>query len=71
MAPAALGELDVPVLLDGAQGVGAIAVDVAALGCAFYAGSGQKWLCGPIGTGMLWVAPGLARAAAPRPAPPT
>ena len=48
---------DVPVLLDGAQGVGAIDVDVAALGCAFYAGSGQKWLCGPVGTGMLYVAP--------------
>ena len=38
------------------------AVDVGALGCAFYAGSGQKWLCGPVGTGMLWVAPGVARA---------
>ena len=48
---------DVPVLLDGAQGVGAVPVDVAALGCAFYAGSGQKWLCGPIGTGMLWISP--------------
>ena len=48
---------DVPVLLDGAQGVGAIPVDVGALGCAFYAGSGQKWLCGPVGTGMLYVAP--------------
>ena len=51
-----LGGLEVPVLLDGAQGVGAIAVDVAALGCTFYAGSGQKWLCGPVATGMLWVA---------------
>jgi L-cysteine/cystine lyase len=49
--------IDVPVLLDGAQGVGAVPVDVAALGCAFYAGSGQKWLCGPVGTGMLWVSP--------------
>jgi L-cysteine/cystine lyase len=48
---------DVPVLLDGAQGIGAVPVDPAALGCAFYAGSGQKWLCGPVGTGMLWVAP--------------
>jgi L-cysteine/cystine lyase len=28
-----------------------------ALGCAFYAGSGQKWMCGPVGTGMLYVAP--------------
>ena len=52
-----LSGLDVPVLLDGAQGIGAVAVDVTALGCAFYAGSGQKWLCGPVGTGMLWVAP--------------
>ena len=48
---------DVPVLLDGAQGIGAIGIDVVALGCAFYAGSGQKWLCGPVGTGMLYVAP--------------
>ncbi|HEV2058876.1 MAG TPA: aminotransferase class V-fold PLP-dependent enzyme, partial [Solirubrobacteraceae bacterium] len=48
---------DVPVLLDGAQGVGAVPIDVAALGCAFYAGSGQKWLCGPVGSGMLWISP--------------
>jgi selenocysteine lyase/cysteine desulfurase len=60
--------LDIPVLLDGAQGVGAVAVDVAALGCAFYAGSGQKWLCGPVGTGMLWIAPEWSeRVAAPGP----
>ena len=25
------------------------------LGCAFYAGSGQKWLCGPEGSGTLYV----------------
>ena len=57
--PAGLAELGsrVPVLLDGAQGVGAVPIDVRALGCAFYAGSGQKWLCGPVGTGMLWIAP--------------
>lgn len=48
---------NVPVLLDGAQGVGAIPVDVGALGVQFYAGSGQKWLCGPVGCGMLWIAP--------------
>ena len=57
LAPTELAALDVPVLLDGAQGIGAVAVDVGALGCAFYAGSGQKWLCGPVGTGMLWIAP--------------
>lgn len=52
---AAAGEI--PILLDGAQGVGAIGVDVQALGVAFYSGSGQKWLCGPVGTGMLYVSP--------------
>ncbi len=59
LAPAELAEVDVPVLLDGAQGVGAIGVDVGALGCDAYAGAGQKWLCGPDGTGMLYVSPGL------------
>jgi selenocysteine lyase/cysteine desulfurase len=59
LAPAELRELDVPVLLDGAQGVGAIPVDVRALGCDAYAGAGQKWLCGPDGTGMLYLSPAL------------
>jgi L-cysteine/cystine lyase len=57
LAPAALADLDVPVVLDGAQGAGAVPVDVAALGCAAYAAAGQKWLCGPDGTGMLYVSP--------------
>jgi L-cysteine/cystine lyase len=52
---AALAATGVPVLLDAAQGVGAVAVDVHALQCAFYAGSGQKWLCGPEGSGCLYV----------------
>ena len=55
--PSGLAALDIPVLLDGAQGVGAVGFSVGELGCAFYAGSGQKWMCGPIGSGMLWVAP--------------
>jgi L-cysteine/cystine lyase len=63
--PEGLAELDVPVLLDGAQGVGAVPTDVGALGCDFYAGSGQKWLCGPIGTGMLWMAPAWRERLAP------
>jgi selenocysteine lyase/cysteine desulfurase len=49
----------VPVVLDGAQSVGAIEVDVVDLGCSAYAGSGQKWLCGADGSGMLYVSPGL------------
>jgi len=59
VAPAELAELEVPVLLDGAQGVGAVAMDVKALGCDAYAAAGQKWLCGPDGTGMLYVSPEL------------
>lgn len=56
-APAALGELDIPVLLDGAQGVGAVGIDVGALGVDLYAASGQKWLCGPGGSGLLYLSP--------------
>src|SRR5262249_59054587 len=63
--PEGLAGLDIPVLLDGAQGVGAVPIDVASLGCAFYAGSGQKWLCGPVGPGMLWVSPARREPLAP------
>jgi L-cysteine/cystine lyase len=59
LAPAELSQLDVPVLLDGAQGVGAVPVDVRELGCDAYSGAGQKWLCGPDSTGMLYVSPAL------------
>ncbi len=62
-APAELADVDVPVLLDGAQGVGAVPVDVKKLGCDAYAGAGQKWLCGPDGLGMLYVTPELRAAA--------
>ena len=55
VAPAELAGLDVPVIYDGAQGVGAVRVDVKELRCAAYAGSGQKWLCGPDGSGMLYI----------------
>ena len=43
-----------PILVDGAQAVGAIPVD--ARGLDFYTVSGQKWLCGPDATGALVVA---------------
>jgi L-cysteine/cystine lyase len=51
----ALAATGVPVLLDAAQALGAVPVDVKALGCSFYAASGQKWLCGPEGSGCLYV----------------
>ncbi len=53
----ALVATGVPVLLDAAQALGAVPVDVRALGCDFYAASGQKWLCGPEGSGCLYVRP--------------
>jgi L-cysteine/cystine lyase len=53
----ALRSTGVPILLDGAQGLGAIPVNVHALGVDFYAGSGQKWMCGPEGSGALYVRP--------------
>ncbi|MDA8300646.1 MAG: aminotransferase class V-fold PLP-dependent enzyme [Actinomycetota bacterium] len=43
------------VLVDGAQSVGAVPVDMHALGIDYYAFSGQKWLCGPDGSGGLFV----------------
>jgi L-cysteine/cystine lyase len=42
-----------PMLMDGAQSAGAIAVDAARFD--FYAVSGHKWLCGPDSTGGLYV----------------
>ena len=48
-------EYGIPVLIDGAQSAGAIPVDVKALGVDFYAIPMQKWLCGPDGTGALYV----------------
>ena len=68
LAPAELSDVDVPVILDGAQGAGAVPVDVVKLGCAVYAAAGQKWLCGADGTGLLYIAPAFrerVRAIAP------
>lgn len=48
-------EWGIPVLIDGAQSAGAIPADMKALGVDFYAIPMQKWLCGPDGTGALYV----------------
>ena len=46
-------EHGVPVLIDGAQAVAHIEVDVQALGCDFYCFSGHK-MYGPMGVGVLY-----------------
>jgi L-cysteine/cystine lyase len=48
------GETGLPLLVDGAQSVGAIRVDARV--ADWYTVSGQKWLCGPETTGALYVA---------------
>ena len=52
-------------VVDGAQAVGGIAVDVKALGCHVYATSGHKWLLAPKGTGLLYLSEELGKAVDP------
>lgn len=49
-----------PMLVDGAQGAGHLAVDVSALGVDAYAASGHKAMLGPQGVGLLYLAPDVA-----------
>src|SRR5436190_1841204 len=42
-------------LVDGAQAVGQIQVDVKALGCDAYVASPHKWMMAPKGTGLLYI----------------
>jgi cysteine desulfurase/selenocysteine lyase len=45
-------------LLDAAQSLGYVPINVAAIGCHLLAAPGHKGLLGPLGTGVLYVAPG-------------
>lgn len=47
-------EREVPYIVDGAQALGQVAVDVIAMKAWAYAFTGHKWLFGPMGTGGLW-----------------
>ena len=42
-------------VIDGAQAVGQIPVDLHGLGCDFYVASGHKWLLAPKGSGLFYV----------------
>ncbi|MBW4641541.1 MAG: aminotransferase class V-fold PLP-dependent enzyme [Goleter apudmare HA4340-LM2] len=44
-------------LIDAAQSVGALPLNLTELGVDFYAFTGHKWLCGPAGVGGLYVRP--------------
>src|SRR6266542_748780 len=43
-------------VVDGAQAVGQLRVNVKAIGCDAYVASPHKWLLAPVGTGVLYVA---------------
>jgi isopenicillin-N epimerase len=48
---------DIWSVVDGAQSLGHIAIDVQALGCDAFFASPHKWMLGPKGTGLLYVRP--------------
>lgn len=48
----------VPTMIDGAHAPAFTALDLAALPCDFYAGSGHKWLLAPTGVGFLHIGAG-------------
>ena len=48
-------ERGIATIVDGAQAIGMLPVDVHDLGCDAYAASLHKWLLGPMGTGVLYI----------------
>lgn len=51
------GDRPVHVLVDAAQSVGVLPLNLAETGVDFYAFTGHKWWCGPAGVGALYVSP--------------
>lgn len=54
-------ELAVPLLVDAAQSIGHIPIDVGAMSIDLLAFPGHKGLLGPLGTGGLYIRPGLEK----------
>lgn len=54
-------DMGVPLLVDGAQSVGRVPIDVDAMSIDLLAFPGHKALMGPLGTGALYIRPGLER----------
>lgn len=49
----------IPCLIDAAQSIGHVSIDVQSLGADFVAFPGHKGLLGPLGTGVLYIRPGM------------
>ncbi len=52
-------EADVPCVIDSAQAAGHVEIDVQAMEADFVAFPGHKGLMGPLGTGVLYIRPGM------------
>lgn len=52
-------EHEIPFVVDAAQSIGHVELDVQALGLDYVAFPGHKGLMGPLGTGALYIRPGL------------
>jgi len=54
-------EQEIPFVIDAAQSVGHVAIDVQKLGADMVAFPGHKGLLGPLGTGVLYIRPGVEK----------
>jgi L-cysteine/cystine lyase len=54
-----LGDRPIQVLVDGAQSVGSLPLQLETTQVDYYAFTGHKWLCGPAGVGGLYIHPDI------------